>query len=126
QRGDRVSLVEYGPAGRRLRPASGRRQYLTILEWLLDVRPSGAMEPTYEQVLAPLPPNALVVVLTPVVDRRTAPMLARLARAGRFVVAVDTLPADIPPIHSGRDGCAPYRLWRLQRYDSMRHLRQHV
>ncbi len=125
QRGDRVSLVEYGPAGRRLRPASGRRQYLTILEWLLDVRPSGAMEPTYEQVLAPLPPNALVVVLTPVVDRRTAPMLARLARAGRFVVAVDTLPADIPPIHSGRDGDAPYRLWRLERENTIGALREH-
>ena len=26
------------PAARRLRPASGRRQYLTVLEWLLDVR----------------------------------------------------------------------------------------
>ena len=26
------------PAARRLRPATGRRQYLTVLEWLLDVR----------------------------------------------------------------------------------------
>ncbi|GAB3945680.1 hypothetical protein GCM10027614_37870 [Micromonospora vulcania] len=37
-RGDRVSMLEYGPGARRLRPAAGRRQYLTVLEWLLDVR----------------------------------------------------------------------------------------
>lgn len=125
QRGDRVSLVEYGPAARRLRPASGRRQYLLILEWLLDVRPITAFEQPREQVLAPLPPNALVVVLTPLIDRRTAPMLARLARAGRFVVAVDTLPADLPAVRSGRDGDAAYRLWRLERENTIGALREH-
>ena len=34
-RGDRVSLMEYGSSARRLRAATGRRQYLTVLEWLL-------------------------------------------------------------------------------------------
>ena len=43
-RGDRVSLLEYGSAARRLRAATGRRQYLTVLEWLLDVE-GGAHEP---------------------------------------------------------------------------------
>src|ERR1700754_478396 len=38
QSGDRGSLLEYGPSARRLRPATGRRQYLIVLEWLLDVR----------------------------------------------------------------------------------------
>ncbi|HEY7176480.1 MAG TPA: DUF58 domain-containing protein, partial [Micromonosporaceae bacterium] len=46
-RGDRVGFVEYGWPGRRLRASSGRRHYLTILEWLLDTRPSPeGREPT--------------------------------------------------------------------------------
>src|SRR4029453_3328714 len=39
-RAARVSLLEYGYRARRLRPASGRRQYLTVLEWLLDAQPT--------------------------------------------------------------------------------------
>ncbi|WP_435829878.1 DUF58 domain-containing protein [Micromonospora costi] len=127
-RGDRVSLLEYGPAARRLRPATGRRQYLTVLEWLLDVRvaASGPDEP-YDQVFGPqlLAADALVVVLTPLLDERSAQMLARLARSGRFVVAVDTLPADLgPPKDRGWSEVA-YRLWRLDRDTMVAQLREH-
>lgn len=154
-RGDRVSLVELGPAARRLRPASGRRQYLTVLEWLLDVRaaPSGGAlrgaaempagsgagpqatdlapgAPTgeeYAQVFGPhqLSPHALIMVLTPVVDPRTAPVLARLARSGRYVVAVDTLPQNHPVPRLPDDGDAAYRLWRLERENTVGALREH-
>jgi uncharacterized protein (DUF58 family) len=126
-RGDRVSLVEYGPAARRLRPASGRRQYLTVLEWLLDVRAGGIRDQPHEQVFSPylLAANALVVVLTPLVDQRSAPMLARLTRGGRYVVAVDTLPADVVVPRLPEDGEAAYRLWRLERQNTIGALREH-
>jgi uncharacterized protein (DUF58 family) len=127
QRGDRVSLVEFGRAARRLRPASGRRQYQTVLEWLLDVQAGGTMDVPFERVFGPhlLSTNALVVVLTPLVDARTAPMLARLAWSGRYLVAVDTLPAGLaaPPVGEFAD--LAYRLWRLERENTVGALREH-
>ncbi|MEO3742146.1 DUF58 domain-containing protein [Plantactinospora sp. B5E13] len=126
-RGDRVSLLEYGPSARRLRPATGRRQYLTVLEWLLDVQVSDAPYEPYEQMFGPhlLSSNALVVVLTPLVDPRSAAMLARLARSGRFVVAVDTLPASVTPPSRGQWSEVAYRLWRLERENTVGQLREH-
>ncbi|MFK3981074.1 DUF58 domain-containing protein [Micromonospora sp. NPDC050397] len=126
-RGDRVSLLEYGPAARRLRPATGRRQYLIALEWLLDVTAANSAHEPYDQVFGPqvLSSNALVVVLTPLVDERSAAMLARLARSGRFVVAVDTLPdSTLPPRRSQWSEVA-HRLWRLDRENTVGQLREH-
>jgi uncharacterized protein (DUF58 family) len=126
-RGDRVSVLEYGPSARRLRPASGRRQYLTVLEWLLDVRALPSPYEPYEQVFGRhlLSSNALVVVLTPLIDPRSAQMLARLARSGRFVVAVDTLPETVaPPMRSAWSPVAS-RLWRLERDNTIGQLREH-
>ncbi len=126
-RGDRVSMLEYGPAARRLRPATGRRQYLTLLEWLLDVRAEASPYEPYDQVFGPqlLSSNALVVVLTPLVDDRSAAMLARLARSGRFVVAVDTLPEAAAPAQRGPWTEVAYRLWRLDRENTIGQLREH-
>ncbi|MEU5783656.1 DUF58 domain-containing protein [Micromonospora lupini] len=126
-RGDRVSLVEYGPGARRLRAAAGRRQYLTVLEWLLDVRADASQHEPYDQVFGPqqLSSDALVVVLTPLLDERSAQMLARLARSGRFVVAVDTLPANLTPPKDRGWAEVAYRLWRLDRETMIGQLREH-
>jgi uncharacterized protein (DUF58 family) len=126
-RGDRVSMLEYGFRARRLRPATGRRQYLTVLEWLLDVRPAGgAYEPSAGAFGAHLlSANALVIVLTPMLDQRSAAMVARLARSGRFLVAVDTLPPDLPPPATGEWGPLSYRLWRMSRENVVGQLREH-
>ncbi|MFU8849597.1 DUF58 domain-containing protein [Micromonospora sp. SL1-18] len=126
-RGDRVALQEYGSAARRLRPATGRRQYLTVLEWLLDVRAESSPHEPYDQVFGPqmLSSDALVVVLTPLLDERSAQMLARMARGGRFVVAVDTLPADLPMPKDRGWAEVAYRLWRLDRDTMIGQLREH-
>ena len=94
------SLLEYGPAARRLRPAAGRRQYLTVLEWLLDVRADAVRRTsrTTRSSARSCSPRTRWWWCSPrcwTSGRRE--MLARLARSGRFVVAVDTLPADLPP-----------------------------
>ncbi|MEU3453944.1 DUF58 domain-containing protein [Micromonospora sp. NPDC006766] len=126
-RGDRVALLEYGPFARRLRPASGRRQYLTVLEWLLDVQAESSLHEPYDQVFGPqlLSPDALVVVLTPLLDERSAQMLARMARSGRFVVAVDTLPAELSAPKDRGWAEVAYRLWRLDREAMIGQLREH-
>ena len=84
-RGDRVSLLEYGPAARRLRPATGRRQYLTVLEWLLDVR-------------------ADVVRRTSRTTRSSAPHLLSVGRAGggAHPAARRAVRADAGPAGPGR------------------------
>jgi uncharacterized protein (DUF58 family) len=125
-RGDRVSLLEYGPGARRLRPATGRRQYVTALEWLLDVRVEESGHEPYEHVFGSqvLSHNALVVVLTPLVDARSAEMLARLTRSGRYLVAVDTLPGSaVPPKRGPWTGVA-HQLWKLERDNTIGQLRE--
>jgi uncharacterized protein (DUF58 family) len=145
-RGDRVAFVEYGWQGRRLRPSSGHRHFLTSLEWLLDVRVTAAgQEPAPIMFAAHLiSPNALLIVLTPMIDPKSAAMLARFARSGRFVVAVDTMPPDLmaaldEPISRGRRRApspVPWlekteltrssaRLWRLERANTIGLLREH-
>ncbi|WP_433828466.1 DUF58 domain-containing protein [Actinoplanes sp. CA-015351] len=127
-RGDRVSLLEYGSGARRLRPGSGRRQYLTVLEWLLDVRPNQADETEqYENLLAAhhVSSSALVVVLSPLVDPRAADMLAQLTQSGRYTVAVDTLPKDAAPPVRNQWTPAATRLWRIERENVLGRLREH-
>jgi uncharacterized protein (DUF58 family) len=126
-RGDRVAMLEYGFRARRLRPATGRRQYLIVLEWLLDAKPAGG---AYEQSAGAfgahlLSANALVIVLTPLLDQRSAAMVAGLARSGRFVVAVDTLPSNLSASTEGNWGPLAHRLWRMSRDNVVGLLREH-
>lgn len=125
--GDRVSLLEYGSAARRLRAAAGRRHYATVLEWLLDVRAMASPHDPYEGVFGRhvLSPDALLVVLTPLIDERSAGMLARLTRAGKFVVAVDTMPSDLTPHWRRAHTGLAYRLWRMERENVVGQLREH-
>jgi len=127
RRGDRVALAEYGFRARRLRAAAGRRHHLAVLEWLLDTA-------AYEVVAEPsrylfgahlFPPHALVVVLTPLIDPSSARMLAGLARAGRYVVAVDTYPAGYQPPGSSPWGDLAARIWRVDRENTVDLLREH-
>jgi uncharacterized protein (DUF58 family) len=125
--GDRVSVLEYGARARWLRPGSGRRHYLAVLEWLLDVSQGGTEYDPVEGMFGRqvIPGSALVVVLTPLLEGRSAGLLARLARAGRFVVAVDTLPPMArPPIESAWGDIA-YRLWGLERNNTIGQLLEH-
>jgi len=122
-----VALLEYGFRARRLRAGGGRRHYHTILEWLLGVSAAeGGFEPSSD-AFGPhsVSPNALVVVLTPLLDVRAAGMVARFARAGRFVVGVDTLPADLPLPERGEWATAAGRIWRLERTNTLEELREH-
>ncbi|MBN1172485.1 MAG: DUF58 domain-containing protein [Micromonosporaceae bacterium] len=125
QRGDRVSMLGNGLPARMVRAASGRRQYLVILEWLMEVIPTGASP--VDAVFKPqlISPNALVIVLTPLIDLRSARMIAALARGGRFVVAVDTLGDEVPDRGSGKWADAANRLWRLERANVVGQLREH-
>jgi uncharacterized protein (DUF58 family) len=124
--GDRVSLIEYGAGDRRLRPASGRRQYMMALEWLLEVSARQVVRvPGESRLSAAISPNALVVVMTPLLDARSADMGAGLAQAGRFVITVDTLPAGVQPQSVSPWTLSAFGIWRLERDNTVGQLREH-
>ncbi len=139
-RGDRVGLLEHGHAARYLRPGAGHRHYLTALEWLLDVRPVRGAAVEAQMNDQRIPPRALLIVLTPLVDRRSMAMLAQFARSGRSVIAIDTMPPAIMDAISAparvRPAAAPWlrdgeytlsaaRLWRYERANTIAQLREH-
>jgi uncharacterized protein (DUF58 family) len=114
---DRVGLVGFGGVLRWLQPGMGTRQRYRLVETLLET----GVEPTYtwrDVNLIPartLPPSALVLALTPLVDPRFIAALEDL-RGRRFdvaVVEIDPVPLVVP----GRSDVerAAYRLWLLER-----------
>ncbi|SNS02132.1 Uncharacterized conserved protein, DUF58 family, contains vWF domain [Streptosporangium subroseum] len=127
RQGDRVSLTEFGPRLRRLPPGTGRRHHLAQLAWLADTR---AMPEGWDAlgdrppIAGPPASNALVIMLTPLLDPRSATALATLARTRRSLVAVDTLPAGLHLRRAGEWSDLAERLWRLERENTIGRLRE--
>jgi uncharacterized protein (DUF58 family) len=125
--GDRVGLLEYSGHPRHLRAASGRRQFIVAQEWLLSTRATeGAGDPpTFGIDPHLIPGQALVVVLTPLLGPGSAEMIAMLARAGRVVVAVDTLGDLVQrPVVGSAWTAVAQSLWRLERDNTIGSLRE--
>jgi uncharacterized protein (DUF58 family) len=116
-RKDRVGLVSFGGFLTWLVPASGTLQLYKIVDSLLqmDVVLSFAMKGV--DVLPPrtLPPKALVLALTPLLDARSAAALLDLRARGFDLVVVEVSP--VPFVDPGKGELAElsYRLWRLSR-----------
>lgn len=109
--GDRVGLLNLARAGRPTNSRSGRAQLLRLMEILLDVRPGPVLEQATGRALARISNQALVIVLSPLLGDELAAQLAGLARAGRAVVLVDTLPPDVV---LPRDSDWTELAWRMQ------------
>jgi uncharacterized protein (DUF58 family) len=117
ERRDRVGLVGLGGVLRWLQPGMGVAQRYRLVETMLETD----VEPTYTWVdvtLIParvLPPKALVLALTPLLDRRFVTALENL-RARRFdvaVVEIDPVPLVSPG--PGRAERLAHRMWILDR-----------
>ena len=114
---DRVGLVGFGGVLRWLQPGMGSTQRYRLVETMLET----GVEPTYtwrDVSLIPariLPPAALIVALTPLVDPRFVAALEDL-RGRRFDVAVVELD-PVPLVRPGRTEVerAAHRLWLLDR-----------
>jgi len=127
RQGDRVGLVEYSGRPRHLSVAGGRRHLYAVLDWLLSTRASlgAGSVPVFGIDPVLIPNSALVVVLTPLLAPQSSALIATLARAGRTVVAVDSLGAiaDRPLIGSQWTEVAR-RMWRLERENVVGQLRE--
>jgi uncharacterized protein (DUF58 family) len=117
ERRDRVGLVSFGGTLRWLHPGMGQSQRFRLVETLLET----GVEPTYmwrDVNVIPariLPPKALIVALTPLLDARFVSALTDLCSRGfdLAVVEVDPVPL-VEPGPSELEGLA-YRLWLLDR-----------
>jgi uncharacterized protein (DUF58 family) len=117
ERRDRVGLVGFGGVLRWLQPGMGTIQRYRLIETMLET----GVEPTYvwrDVNLLPariLPPKAVVVGLTSLVDQRFVTALEDL-RGRRFDVAVVEVD-PVPLLHPGRSETdrIAYRLWLLER-----------
>jgi len=125
QQGDRIGLLEFGTGLRRLPSGTGRRHFRAALEWLVRVDPFPRALSLSPRLLttALRPPHALVIVLTPLLDTDVVGFLAGLARTGRSVVAVDTLPAGAAPPRRTTWTELAVRLWWWERANTIDRLR---
>ncbi|NUQ89223.1 MAG: DUF58 domain-containing protein, partial [Glycomyces artemisiae] len=123
--GDRTACVEFGARGRRMRAGAGRRHAAATLRWLAAVEiPPDPVPPSPELLRRQLAgQRSLNVVFTPLLTDRSIALIASLARAGRPVLCVDTLPPHVAPPR--RTHWTPYaeRLWRLSRDNTLMELR---
>jgi len=117
QRKDRVGLVGFGGVLSWLLPESGTRQLYAIVDTLLtsDIVHSYAMRGV--DVLPPrtLPPKALVLALTPLLDDRTAAALLDLRARGYDLIVVEVSPLELLEPDAASSAQLAHRLWRLSR-----------
>src|SRR5205085_7437278 len=117
QRKDRVALVSFGGYLSWLLPASGTLQLYRIVDSLLqmDIVLSFATKGVDILPRRSLPPKALVLALTPLLDVRSAAALLDLRARGFDLVVVEVSPLPFVEPGTGEVAELSYRLWRLSR-----------
>jgi uncharacterized protein (DUF58 family) len=116
-RRDRVGLVGFGGVVSWLTPASGRVQAYRIAEALIETEVAYSYVWKRIDVLPArtLPPQSLVLALTPLLDDRVLEALADLRGRGFDLAIVDVSPlAFVEPL-PGKGGELAFRVWRLWR-----------
>jgi len=117
QRKDRVGLVSFGGYLSWLTPASGTRQLYRIVDSLLQMNVVLSFASKGVDILPPrsLPPRALVLALSPLLDARSAAALLDLRARGFDLVVIEVSP--VPFVRPAGDDLSDlsYRLWRLTR-----------
>jgi uncharacterized protein (DUF58 family) len=117
QRKDRVGLVGFGGVLSWLLPETGTRQLYAIVDTLLtsDIVHSYALRGV--DVLPPrtLPPKALVLAITPLLDDRTAAALLDLRARGYDLIVVEVSPLELLEPDAAASAQLAHRLWRLSR-----------
>jgi uncharacterized protein (DUF58 family) len=117
QRRDRVGLVSFGGFLSWLLPSSGTLQLYKIVDSLLQVDVVLSFAAKGVDVLPPrsLPPKALVLALSPLLDRRSAGALLDLRARGFDLVVIEVSPLPFVEPDDDELGRLSYRLWRLSR-----------
>jgi uncharacterized protein (DUF58 family) len=114
---DRVGLVAFGGYLHWLYPATGRAQVWRMVDVLLQTQTITSYADKTIRVIPVrmLPPGALVLGLTPLLDQRGVEALLDLRGRGFQVVLLVVSPVPFIRPEHGEIGKQAFRLWRLQR-----------
>ena len=114
---DRVGIVGFGAVLRWLTPSMGRRQLYQIVDALLETEVALSYAWKDVDVLPPrsLPPQALVIALSPLLDDRSVRALFDLRTRGFDLVIVDVSPLPFTAAEGSELDTLAFRLWRLWR-----------
>ncbi len=114
--GDRVGAVALGGMLRWLSPGASGTQFYRIAEMLLDVRNDSVVTPDLDRIpRAALPPGALVVLFSPLLEQRAIGAITDLRERGFAPVVVDVLRHEPPVDPRAQVSALALRLWRLDR-----------
>ncbi len=118
---DRVGLVAFGGVLNWLTVSSGVVQLYRVLDSLLDAEIflSYAWKDIDVLPVRTLPPNALVLALTPLLDERSVGALVDLRARGFDLAVIEISPVPFVSAGSGPLDDLAYRLWLLRR-DALR------
>lgn len=117
ERRDRVGLVAFGGILRWLEPGSGLAQRYRLVDALLEtgVELSYAWKDVNVIPARTLPPRALVVAVSPLLDERSVAALLDLRARGHDLTIVEVSPGAYVAPGTGRLEALAHRLWELQR-----------
>jgi uncharacterized protein (DUF58 family) len=114
---DRVGIVGFGAVLRWLTPSMDRRQLYRIVDTLLEIEVERSFVWKGVDVLPlrSLPPQALVVALTPLLDERTLTALLDVRARGFDLVVVDVSPVPFVAQPASPQDELGLRLWLVWR-----------
>jgi uncharacterized protein (DUF58 family) len=111
---DRVGFITYQWGVRWLAPGHGDRQFFRIAEGIVAQSAAKARGYGIDQLpRAAVPPGALIVVFSPLLDQRFAERLRELRERGHWMLVVDVL-NDEPSAGKGSIGHLGHRIWRME------------
>jgi uncharacterized protein (DUF58 family) len=112
---DRVGVITYQWGGAHwLAPSLGRRQFYRIVDALLQSDIGFARGAGFSRLpRAALPPGALVVAFSPLLDGRFVEALRDMRERGFMLIVVDVLNAEPPRRRAFADNAAR-RIWSLE------------
>jgi uncharacterized protein (DUF58 family) len=114
---DRVGLVSFGGVTNWLTASSGMVQLYRVLDSLLDaeIYLSYAWKEIDHLPVRALPPDALVLALSPLLDERAVRALLDLRARGFDLAVIEISPVPFTPEPRGGLDELAYRLWLLRR-----------
>ena len=112
---DRVGVITYQWGGARwLAPSLGRRQVYKIIDAMLAADAGWSRGAVFSRLpRAALPPGALVVAFSPLLDQRFVEALRDMRERGFALIVVDVLNAEPPSRYRFADVMAR-RIWRME------------
>jgi uncharacterized protein (DUF58 family) len=122
RRRDRVGLIGFGGILRWLTPATGLVQLYRVIDALLDTQI--VLSYYWKEIdVIPrrtLPPNALVLGLSPLLDPRSVGALLDLRARGFDLAVIDISPVPFARRPAGGTDAVAFDIWTLRR-DALRH-----